>query len=271
MKNLILSFSAFLLLAGGTSNAQCIGGTNGGNITPNTTWQTINVNGGNFYTFTATAGTVYYFSFCSSPGGGSSIYDTQITILNSFGNPVTNGFSEDFCFLNAYIAWIAPVNGTFRVLVSRYNCLAQTNMGSLAYRSLTPAACPAGLGSGVTNVASLPYSSGSTSTTGQANDLTNANHNYCGSANDYSGEDRVYVFTPSTGGTVTFNLNTSANRVTMALHEGCPLTGNISTCIASTNGNGNRSFSACLKQNVTYYLIIDSRSPTNNFSFTLSI
>jgi hypothetical protein len=271
MKNLILSLSTILFLAGGTSNAQCIGGTNGGAITPNTTWQTINVNGGNFYTFTATAGTVYYFSFCSSPGGGSSIYDTQITILNSFGNPVTDGFSEDFCIFNAYIAWIAPVNGTFRVLVSRYNCLAQTNMGSLAYRSLTPAACPAGLGSGVTNVASLPYNSGSTSTNGQANDLTSANHNYCGSANDYSGEDRVYVFTPSTGGTVTFNLNTSANRVTMALHEGCPLTGNISTCIASTNGNGNRTFSACLKQNVTYYLIIDSRSPTNNFSFTLSI
>src|SRR3954468_10824683 len=67
--------------------AQCSGGVLAGNIVPTTAWTstaTANVIGGSYYTFNATAGFTYYFSFCPADGG-NTIYDTQITILNNAG------------------------------------------------------------------------------------------------------------------------------------------------------------------------------------------
>ncbi len=270
-KNIIITLSIFCFVSHSEkAKSQCIGGTNAGAISPAAGWQTVaNVAGGTYYTFNATAGNVYYFSFCGS--GGGSFYDTEITILNNFGNPVQYGFNDDYCGAASYVAWTCLNTATYRVLITKYQCALQTNMGTLAYRGGPPATCPAGLGTGVVNVASLPYTSGSTSTNAQVNDITSDNINYCGSANNYGGLDRVYVFTPATGGTVTINCNNSASRASLSVYEGCPLLGNNSVCVGSSYGNGNRSVVACLKQGVTYYVVVDSRQPTNNFNYTLTI
>ena len=88
MKRILLIINCSILFFAPNLNAQCIGGAFASNLTPTTSWQFVNsVSGGNYYTFTGTAGNVYTFSFCSADGG-SSIYDTQISLLNSFGNTV---------------------------------------------------------------------------------------------------------------------------------------------------------------------------------------
>lgn len=253
-------------------SAQCTGGSQAGTINMTTAWQTVaNVNGNTYYNFNAVAGNVYYFSFCSTFGGGSSTFDTEITVLNSFGNTVPSNYSDDACGstgIQSYLIWPCQNAGTYRVLVSKKPCAAQTALGTLSYRTLTPVACPAGLGTGVTNVASLPFSSGAGSTAGGVNDITSANPDLCGTLSFYDAEDLVYIFTPATAGTVTVTLTTTSNRACLALYEGCPLAGNNSTCMGVSQGNGARTVSACVKQGVAYYVVVDSRSSIPNFSFS---
>lgn len=253
-------------------NAQCTGGTLAGTLNMTTAWQTVNnVNGNTYYNFTAVAGNVYNFSFCSTYGGGSSNYDTEITVLNSFGNTIPDNFSDDVCGstgVQSYLIWNCTNNGTYRVLLTKKTCLPQTQLGNLAYRTLTPVSCPAGLGTGVTTVASLPFNSGAGTTQGGVNDLTSANPDLCGTMSYYDAEDLVYIFTPSSSGIVTVNLNTTAMRVGLSIHKGCPLTGNNSICLDVSQGNGNRSVSACVQGGVTYYVLLDSRSNTPNYTFT---
>jgi len=80
MKHILKLIIVCLFVSIHQINAQCIGGTLAGSITPTTSWQFVNsVAGGNYYTIAATAGNSYFFSFCSADGG-SSIYDTQIFI-----------------------------------------------------------------------------------------------------------------------------------------------------------------------------------------------
>jgi hypothetical protein len=271
-KFLFSLLTSYLIIFSGNVSAQCTGGTSAGTLTMTTAWQTAaNVNGGTYYNFNAVAGNVYYFSFCAANGGGSSTFDTEITILNNFGNVIPDNYSDDICGatgIQSYLIWTCTNAGTYRVLVNKKPCAAQTNLGTLAYRTLTPVLCPAGLGTGVTNVSSLPYSSGAGTTAGGVNDLTSANPDLCGTMSFYEAEDLVYVFTPASAGIVTVTLSTAANRVGLTLLKGCPLTGNNSVCLGVSQGNGNRTVSACVQQGVSYYVIIDSRSNTPNFSFS---
>lgn len=270
-KYFILVLSLFVLLSG-TTSAQCTGGSGAGTINPGAGWQTItNVAGGTYYSFNAIAGNVYYFSFCSTIGGGNSGYDTEITLLNSVGNPVLNGYNDDYCGFSSYLSWTCQTTASYRVLCTRNQCAVQANMGTLAYKGSAPAVCPAGLGTGLINVASLPYNSGATSTASMVNDITAENIDYCGNINNYGGLDRVYVFTPSTGGTVTITCTNSTNRASLSLYEGCPLLGNGARCVDFSYGNNTRIITACLKQGVTYYIVVDSRQPTNSFNYTLTI
>ena len=102
-----LSFLFCFLLGSLNSRAQCTAGASAGSITPTASWQstnTSNIDGKKYWTFPATAGFTYYFSFCSTDGG-SSTYDTQITILDNLGVAVAGGFNDDFCGLQSYLAW----------------------------------------------------------------------------------------------------------------------------------------------------------------------
>lgn len=122
---------------------------------------------------------------------------------------------------------------------------------------------PCNLGTGVTTVASLPYASGAGTTCGAVNDLTSANTLTCGSSFYLGGEDRVWIFTPSTGGNITINLTSSGTYTGLMLYDGCPLMGYCSSggtvcCVTSATGSsGNKTLNFCARAGVTYYLILD--------------
>ncbi|MFN0187668.1 MAG: hypothetical protein ACKVQV_03110 [Bacteroidia bacterium] len=263
------------VLANNSVFAQCAGGTNGGGITIFTTWQTTgttSINGGTYRTFNATAGNIYYFSFCTGDGG-SSIYDTQISINTSAGVVVAGGYNDDFCGSQSYLAWTCPATATYRVLVNLYNCGNQNNLGNLAYKYSPALSCPGNLGLGVTNVSSLPYASGAGTTCGFGNDLSSNNVTSCGSGSYFGGEDRIWIFTPAVTGTVTINLTSAGTWNGLMLYQGCPLIGQGGTCISvSQSATGNQSIVACLSAGVTYYLVLDVfPSPNCNAYSNLTI
>ncbi|MBK9637646.1 MAG: hypothetical protein IPO63_07450 [Bacteroidetes bacterium] len=251
------------------SNAQCTGGTSSGSITPTGSWQSLAIDGGTYVTFTGTAGLTYNFSFCSADGGSTS-FDTQITILDNSGNPISGYYSDDYCGVASRVNFVCTSSGTYRVLANAYDCIAQTGLGTLRYKSFTPPACPAGLGTGVTNITSLPYSVTGVSTSGQVNDCNNSTMNSCGHSQDDNGLDRVFIFTPTTSGNFTVTLTASATNISLAVFQGCPLTGNVSTCIGYSYGNNNRTVTGCGMAGQTYYVVVDRRN-TTAFTFSLAI
>lgn len=257
------------------SGAQCSGGTNGGSIVPGLTWSTtgtVAINGGSYREFAAVAGNVYYFSFCAADGG-SSTFDTQLTITNTSGNALPGVYNDDFCGLQSYLAWTCPASGTYRILPNLYNCASTTNLGNLAYRFNPALSCPGNLGGGVTNVITLPYNSGSGTTCGSGNDLNASNMIACGSSSYLGGEDRVWIFTPATSGAVTINLTSTGSWNGLTLYQGCPLNGQSGFCVGtSQSASGNQSIAVCVTAGQTYYLILDIfPNPTCNPYTNLSI
>ncbi|MGR6087650.1 MAG: hypothetical protein ACU4F9_05725 [Arcticibacter sp.] len=157
-------------------------------------------------------------------------------------------------------------------------CNAYNNL-SISSPSGGAQSCSSLLGTGFTNVASLPYSSGSGTTCGQINDLTPANTAACGSTLYLDGEDRVWAFTPTSSGQVTINLDApNATWTGLMLYQGCPVSAPCSgpstaTCIIqSQSSTGSKSICVTVTAGVTYYLILDSYpSPTCNAYNNLSI
>ena len=257
------------------TKAQCTGGSSGGAITPGLAWQSVNttnLNGGTYRTFNATAGQTYYFSFCTVDGGASA-FDTQISILDNTGVGMAGGYNDDFCGVQSYVAWPCVTTGTYRVLVNLYNCANQNNIGTLVYKYSAALTCPGNLGGGVTLVGALPYASGAGTTCGSGNDLTASNTIGCGSTFYLGGEDRVWVFTPASTGTVNINLASVGSWNGLMLYQGCPLNGQGGSCVAvSQSAAGSQSIVACLTGGVTYYLILDVfPSPTCNPYSNLTI
>lgn len=121
------------------SVAQCTGGTLEGNLVPTAAWQVQNnADGGKYFTFNATAGNTYEFSYCATDGG-SSTFDTQLSILTNANVAVGGtGYSDDYCGTQSFVSWIAPTTATYRILSSLYFCSNQNNMGNLAYRMIVP-------------------------------------------------------------------------------------------------------------------------------------
>ncbi len=121
--------------------------------------------------------------------------------------------------------------------------------------------CSSQLGTGVIAVASLPYSTSGT-TCGSGNDLTTANvaTGGCSSTSYLSGEDQVFVFTPTSSGMITINLTSTGTWTGLMLYNTCPLTcAGSSGCVgSSTSSTGNKSLIACVVAGTTYYLILDS-------------
>lgn len=272
-------FLLFLMLYGCfiEVHAQCTGGTANGSITPTLAWQstgTANMDGGKYKTFAATVGNIYYFSFCAADGG-SSTYDTQITILdNATGTPVgAAGYSDDFCGTQSYIAWTCTATATYRVLANKFSCATQNNMGTMMYKYSAPLTCPSGLGAGVTNVPSLPYSSGAGTTCGAGNDITSSNSLVCGSTFYYTGEDRIWIFTPAITGTVTITLTSTGSYTGLMLYNGCPVNGQGGTCVDfNQSSTGNKTLTVCLQAGTTYYLLLGSwATPTCNAYSNLTI
>lgn len=258
------------------SVAQCSGGSLAGNIIPTTAWTstgTTNVAGATYYTFNGTAGNTYYFSFCPADGG-VTIYDTQITILDNAGTFVGGtGYNDDFCGLQSYVSWSCTATGVYRVLINKFSCNTQAGIGTMVYKYQGALTCPANLGAGNINVPSLPYASGAGTTCGAGDDLTTSNLISCGSTLYQGGEDRVWIFTPATTGTVTITLTSTGSYTSLVLYRGCPLIGQGGSCVDfAQSGTGNKTLTVCLTAGVTYYLILDSwPAPTCNPYSNLTI
>ncbi|MFH0865110.1 MAG: GEVED domain-containing protein [Bacteroidota bacterium] len=124
--------------------------------------------------------------------------------------------------------------------------------------------CATNMGTGVINVASLPYSSGNGTTKNKVNDITSVNAVSCGSTSYFSGEDQVWIFTPASSGSITINLTSGGTYTGLTLYDGCPLTGITcgaiqGNCIAySQSSGGTRTMTACVTAGITYYLVLDS-------------
>ena len=258
---------ALVLINSGSINAQCSGGSNAGAITPSINWQTRAVDGREFLTFPATAGYKYIFSFCAADGGSTG-YNTEITINTNAGAAIPGAYNNDFCGNASYLEWTCVTTGTYRVLTTRTFCNSRTNLGTLAYRYDFSYSCPAGLGTGYTTIASLPYTMASGTTCGQVNDVNSIRLTACGTANYYDGEDMIWSFTPTTSGQITVSYNSGANNTILSVFDACPLTGNGANCVSTQQGNGNKSLTFCITAGVTYYVVMDCRLSTGCFAFT---
>jgi hypothetical protein len=180
----LIAFLALLLGASNNGFAQCSGGTSGGALspTPGTSFQTMSVSAGTYYTFSANCGDVFTFSFCQGGGqhGTINTEDTQLTILDNSG-AYANGYNDDdatcscSCGNGSEVIWTASTSGTYRVLVNKYNCVSTAFLTfpvKLAYKyvaATTPSSSPGGVYCSLTswlkadNSTSLTLSSGNVS------------------------------------------------------------------------------------------------------------
>jgi hypothetical protein len=265
-------------LAGTQMYAQCTGGTNAGAITPTAVFQTVAcIQGGQYYTFAATAGIQYTFSLCQ--GGGSSSFDSQITILNNAG-AYAGGYNDDFCSLASEVTWTASSTGTFRVLVSQYNCTTNAICATLAYR--TAGAAPAGSTcANAVTIPSIPFSQTGRTTCGFGNDYSSVD----ACTNSYmNGEDFVYAYNSPGNESITITLSNTGSYVGIFVLDGCPnvvgtncipVSGGGGGCASptptntSSSGNPFGTFQLCTAG--TYYFIIDTWPSPLCTAFDISI
>ncbi|OFY86134.1 MAG: hypothetical protein A3F72_06690 [Bacteroidetes bacterium RIFCSPLOWO2_12_FULL_35_15] len=137
IKSVLFIFLFFVCFDAG---AQCSGGTASGALSPipSSSYQTMNVTTGNYYTFIVAAGCIptYDFSYCAADGSNAS-FDSQITILDNTGN-YAGAYSDDYCGLQSHVTWTPPSAGTFRLLLSTYSC-GSGNSATIAYKYTSPA------------------------------------------------------------------------------------------------------------------------------------
>jgi len=262
--------------------------------------------GNNNYTITATS-VVHFYTDVVFPAGqpnitlnfswkgfGEAAFDYVRVYLVSTATVPTAGtllatgqiggdFNQSTTWQTATVSLPCTAAGTTQRLVFSWRndgsvgTMPAGAVDNIQLVSNTAASCTAAMGTGVINVASIPYNSGAGTTCGQANNLTASNTTVCGSTNYLTGEDQVWVFTPVSTGSYSFVLSAPAASFTgLMLYQGCPVSlcsGPASTCIAfSQNAAGDKSFCATLTAGVTYYLVLDSwASPACNNYNNLSI
>ncbi len=109
------------------------------NITLTTAWQGLDPYSGDVYIFSANLNDTITFSYCD--GGGTSTFNTYITLFNASNNPMM--FADDECSgLNSPsdLYFIAPYTGTYKILLTDYvagnACFYDgvTDLGTLAFK-----------------------------------------------------------------------------------------------------------------------------------------
>lgn len=151
-------------------------------------------------------------------------------------------------------------------------CGAST--GTSVATCVSVGSCNSALGA-VVSVASLPYSTSGT-TCGAGDDITSSNVNLsgCGSSSYFTGEDQVFMFTPTSSGNITISLTSSGSYTGLMLFNGCPLScaGGVGCVGNSQSSSGNQSLVVCVNAGTTYYLVLDSwATPTCNPYSSLTI
>ncbi len=96
-----------------------------------------NMYGGEYAVFSVTAGNKYQFSLCAIDGGGGSTnYDSQITLFNAANPTVAIGYADDSCSADARITWTATFSGLLNVQINEYNCITNITNTTLLYRQM---------------------------------------------------------------------------------------------------------------------------------------
>jgi hypothetical protein len=168
-------------------------------------------------------------------------------------------------------------NVTYSVYV-RQNCTGSGNgySSNVSSSYFNPPTCPASLGAGTVNIASLPYSGTSQTTCGNGNNVTGTNVTTVGSAsaNYYGGEDKTYIFTPTVTGVYTITMTTTTDDdAGLVLYQGCPYTSGSTVVAFAQNTTGlTRVLTPALTSGVTYYLIADNfPAPACVTSYSMTI
>ncbi|HEX2899228.1 MAG TPA: hypothetical protein VHS96_05860, partial [Bacteroidia bacterium] len=275
MRSINLTFLGFLLLVvmgmGQNLGAQCAGGVNAGSLSPTSTFQTVPcATAGQYYTFVATAGATYTFSFCQGGGTGNGI-DTYLTILDNSGTPVPGGFNDNACFpVYSEVVWVATASATFRIRISLppAGCGSNGTCLTLAYRMTNPPGPGVNCGNPMV-IPSIPYSNTGLTTCGNGNTYTSAHA--CGSTY-MNGEDFIFRYVSPGNECLNICLSGTSNWVGLFVYNGCP---NVvgTTCVAqATSGAGNPSLSNVqLTAAGTYYFLVSTLPPPNCTAFNISV
>ncbi|XOV66689.1 MAG: T9SS type A sorting domain-containing protein [Fluviicola sp.] len=121
---LLLNITVFACPFDGNEN-------NAGTLTPAAGYQTISTSNGDYFAINVSCGDTYNFNFCNN--GGTSTWDTQITILETNGTTEL-AYNDDNCGLQSDVTWQASFTGTVYVLITEYFCnLDGTFNATMAY------------------------------------------------------------------------------------------------------------------------------------------
>ena len=107
------------------SNAYCCSfdgnETNVGTLNPTSGYQVqANISNGDYFSVNVNCGDSYNFNFCNN--GGSSTWDTQLTLLMLDGTTQLAYNDDAACGLPSDVSWTADFTGTIYVLVSQFSC-----------------------------------------------------------------------------------------------------------------------------------------------------
>lgn len=245
---------------------QCSGGVSAGALTPTTSWQTIGTLAGRYYTFAATAGNSYQFSYCN--GGGAASFDTEITIQTAAGAAIGGAYNDNACAGGrSEITWVAPATTTYRVYTTQWFCSSNVTAITLAYRMIVP------VGPGATcaspfSIPSLPFTHTSRSTCGAGNEY---NSTMACNSGYMNGEDFVYTYVSPGNQCITLSITGTPGFHGLFVLNGCPSAGG-TTCIAKIDSAGGSNLNAFLATAGTYYFVVDGANPPNScIAYNLSI
>lgn len=267
-----IAFIVMLLGLHAGAWAQCTGGTLAGAITPTSSFQTIAcVTAGQYYTFNATLGHTYTFSFCQGGGSAPFSFDTYLTLLDNAGAAIPGAFNDNFCFpIWSEVTWTATATATFRIRISlpAPGCGSNATCATLAYRGVPPF----GPGTTCANpqvVSSLPYTLNGVTTCGSGDDYSSANA--CTST-FMDGDDYVFRYVSPGNECINLSVTGTTNWVGLFVTLGCPNAGG-ATCIAEAeNGSGNPSLSwVSLTAPGTYYFIVSTLPPPQCTPFNFTV
>ncbi len=271
--NLGIIVILFCILVGmqGKVDAQCTGGVNAGAITPTLVYQTIPCSkAGEYYTFAATLGATYTFTYCTGGGNGNGL-DLYLTILDNSGTAVPGAFNDNFCFpIFPQVTWVATATATFRVRISLppAGCGANATCTQMAYKMTNPPGPGSSCGNPMV-VAAIPYNNTGLTTCGNGNPYTSAHA--CGSTY-MNGEDFIFRYTSPGNECININLTGTTNWVGVFVYNGCPDLVTTSCIAQLTSGAGNPNLlNVSLTAPGIYYFMVSTLPPPTCTAFNIAI
>lgn len=138
MKPFSLFLMSFMFLSAIHIQAQTYCNNNLGSINPGSGWQTVSAPQHGYYTFTATIGCTYTFTFCNN--GGSYSGDPYLTLSSA---PTSGAYAanDDYCGLGSEITWMASSSGTVYLNVGTCcssQCGSFSGVRTVAFRATCP-------------------------------------------------------------------------------------------------------------------------------------